>query len=64
MRPEDNTTNHRDHHVSPRDVDGTLLPPQVIVGSMPIAAGLWLAVFGPRRAAVTAMVIYVTVQRW
>jgi sterol desaturase/sphingolipid hydroxylase (fatty acid hydroxylase superfamily) len=27
---------------------------------MPIAAGLWLAVFGPRRAAVTAMATYST----
>lgn len=51
---------HRDHHAEPRDVDATLLPLQVIVGSMPVAAGLWLAVFGPRRAAITAMATYST----
>jgi hypothetical protein len=51
---------HRTHHADPRDIDTTLLPMQVIVGSMPFAAGAWLLLFGPRPAAVTAMATYST----
>jgi sterol desaturase/sphingolipid hydroxylase (fatty acid hydroxylase superfamily) len=51
---------HRTHHADPRDVDTTLLPLKVIVGSMPFAAGGWLLLFGPRRAAITAMATYST----
>lgn len=51
---------HREHHASPRDVDGTLLPPSVIAAAIPVASALWLAAFGPRRAALTAMATYST----
>jgi sterol desaturase/sphingolipid hydroxylase (fatty acid hydroxylase superfamily) len=51
---------HRAHHSEPRDVDGTLLPLPVILGALPIAAGGWLCLFGPRRAALTAMATYST----
>jgi len=51
---------HRTHHADPREVDVTLLPMQVIRASIPGAAGLWLLVFGPRRAAITAMATYST----
>jgi hypothetical protein len=51
---------HRKHHADPRDVDLTLLPLRVIKDAAPAAAGLWLLVFGPRRAAVTAMAAYST----
>ena len=51
---------HRTHHADPREVDVTLLPMQVIRTSIPGAAGLWLVVFGPRRAALTAMATYST----
>lgn len=51
---------HRTHHADPRDVDTTLLPTPVIVAAMPFAAGAWLLVFGPRKAAVTAMATYST----
>ena len=51
---------HRTHHADPRDIDMTLLPQQVIVGSLPVAAGAWLLLFGLRPAAVTAMATYST----
>ena len=51
---------HRTHHADPRDIDHTLLPIQVIVGAAPAAAGMWLLLFGPSRAAVTAMATYST----
>lgn len=51
---------HRDHHVTPRDVDLTLLPLRVILGAAPFTGGVWLGVFGARRAALTAMATYST----
>lgn len=51
---------HRTHHADPRDVDTTLLPPQVIVGVAPVATAGWLLAFGPRPAAITAMATYTT----
>lgn len=51
---------HRAHHADPRDIDGTLLPLSVIRGSAPFAAGAWLLLFGPSRAAVTGMAVYST----
>lgn len=51
---------HRAHHRAPRDVDGTLLPPPVIAAAIPAAAVAWGAVFGLRRATLTAMATYST----
>ena len=51
---------HRKHHVDPRDVDTTLLPIATIHGAAPVAAAGWLALFGPTRAALTAMATYTT----
>lgn len=51
---------HRAHHRNPRDVDRTLLPLYVVLGSIPIAGAGCLMLFGPGRAAATAMATYST----
>lgn len=51
---------HRTHHADPRDIDTTLLPPPVIRAAGPGAALIWFLVFGPSRAALTAMAAYST----
>ena len=51
---------HREHHQDPRDIDRTMLPVPAILGAIPLASGGWLVLFGPRRAALTAMATYST----
>lgn len=51
---------HRWHHEHPDDVDGTLLPPRVIYASMPLSAGIFLALLGPRRRTITAFAAFST----
>lgn len=51
---------HRIHHADPRAIDTTLLPLRTIFTGLPISSAAWLLVFGPTRAAVTAMATYST----
>lgn len=51
---------HREHHVDPRNIDGTLLPVPVIAGAIPASSAVFLLLIGPRRAALTAMASYST----
>lgn len=52
---------HRAHHRDPRDVDGTLLPLQVIERMIPVNIAFWsLASLGSPRRAATGVAAYAT----
>ncbi len=51
---------HRAHHVEPREIDLTLLPPEILDAAMPANVALWLLLLGPKRTAVTGIAAYST----